>query len=321
VPDFAFASCLPGVEPAVKLEVARDRPDLAFAFSRPGLVTFKSTGAITPDDPPASAFARVWGKSLGTVVNADAVREQLAELGVTRVHVYSRDPELAADLAPWDALGPHGPAQGGELVANIIVPPGLASAEAAFLGIHRHDPTRGPEPGGGFGVVVPEDAPSRAYAKIEEAIAWAKLPIAAGQVALEIGAAPGGAVLALARRGLTVWGVDTGELAPVVRALPNVTHVAKKVGAVRWEELPPRIDWLLVDVNLAPQVALHEISRLMPKLRPTLRGAVITLKLNDWGFVAELPKLVQRIRDLGLTNVRLRHLPANRKEVCAVALP
>jgi len=321
VPDFAFASCLPGVEPAVKLEVARDRPDLAFAFSRPGLVTFKSTGAIAPEDPPGSAFARVWGKSLGTVVNPDEVRAQLAELGVTRVHVYSRDPEIAADLAPWSALGPRGPAVDGELVANIIVPPGVASAEAAFLGIHRHDPTRGPEPGGGFGVVVPEDAPSRAYAKIEEAIAWAKLPMSGGQVALEIGAAPGGAVLALARRGLTVWGVDTGELAPVVKALPNVTHLAKKVGAVRWEELPPRIDWLLVDVNLAPQVALHEISRLMPKLRPTLRGAVFTLKLNDWGFVAELPKLVQRIRDLGLTNVRLRHLPANRKEVCAVALP
>ncbi|MEO7094257.1 MAG: hypothetical protein ABI175_13460, partial [Polyangiales bacterium] len=232
MPDFAFASCLPGVEPAVKLEVARDRPDLTFAFSRPGLVTFKSTGTIDPDDPPASAFARVWGKSIGPVVNADAVRAQLAEVGVTRIHVFSRDPEQSADLAPWDTLGPRGPAAPGELVANIIVPPGLASAEAAFLGIHRHEPTRGPEPGGAFGIVVPDDAPSRAYAKIEEAIAWAKLPLAAGHVALEIGAAPGGAGLALARRGLTVWGVDTGELAPVVKALPNVTHLAKKVGAV-----------------------------------------------------------------------------------------
>ena len=315
MPDFAFASCLPGVEPAVKLEVARDRPDLAFAFSRPGLVTFKSSGTVAPDDPPGSVFARVWGKSLGPVTDPAAAAAQLAALGVSRVHVYPRDPEQAADLAPWDSLGPRGPALAGELVADIIVAPG----EAAFLGIHRHDPTRAPD-AGGFGVVVPADAPSRAFAKIEEAIAWAHLPMKAGHVALEIGAAPGGAVLALARRGLTVWGVDTGELAPVVKAMPNVTHLAKKVGAVRWEELPPRIDWLLVDVNLAPQVALHEVSRLMPKLRPTLRGAVITLKLNDWGFVAELPKLVQRIKDLGLPDVRLRHLPANRKEVCAVAL-
>jgi 23S rRNA C2498 (ribose-2'-O)-methylase RlmM len=127
-------------------------------------------------------------------------------------------------------------------------------------------------------------------------------------------------VLALARRGLEVWGVDTGELAAAVLALPGVHHVAKKVGALRWEELPPRVDWLLVDVNLAPQVALHEVARLMPRLAPTLRGAVFTLKLNDWTFVAELPGLVERIRKMGLPDVRMRHLPSNRREICAVAL-
>ena len=47
---------------------------------------------------------------------------------------------------------------------------------------------------------------------------------------------------------------------------------------------------------------------------------MFTLKLNDWSFVAELPKLVERIRALGLPDVRLRHLPSNRREVCAVAL-
>ena len=304
MPDFAFASCLPGVEPAIKLEVARDRSDLAFAYSRPGLVTFKALKEISPDDPPGSAFARVWGRSLGkgdTVPAADCI------------HVYARDPDVETDLSAWP---PSAIAKVGQLVADVIVAPG----EPAWLGVHRHDPSRSPHAGGAFPVEMPADSPSRAYAKIEEAIAWAKLPVAAGQVALEIGAAPGGAVMALARRGLTVWGVDTGDLAPVVKALPNVTHLAKKVGAVRWEELPPRIDWLLVDVNLAPQVALHEISRLMPKLRDTLRGAVITLKMNDWAFVAELPKLVARIRDLGLPDVRLRHLPSNRREICAVAL-
>jgi hypothetical protein len=76
---------------------------------------------------------------------------------------------------------------------------------------------------------------------------------------------------------------------------------------------------LLVDVNLAPQVALHEIARLMPRLKKTLRGAVITLKLNDWTFVDELPALRERIVQLGLPRVQMRHLPSNRREVCAVA--
>ena len=314
--DFAFATCLPGVETAVKLDVARARPELKLAYSRPGLVTFKSSRAIAPDDTPGTVFAHVWGRSVGAAGDVEAARMQLATLGASRVHAFARDVEVATELAPWQALGPGGVAQVGELIADVIVAPG----EPSWLGVHRHDRFRSPHPGGAFPVDVPAEAPSRAYAKIEEAIAWLGLPVASGQVAVEIGAAPGGAVYALARRGLEVWAVDTGELAPVVVALPNVHHVVKKIGALRWEELPAHVDWLLVDVNLAPQVALHEVARLMPRLKPTLRGAVFTLKLNDWTFVAELPTLVERIRQMGLPDVRMRHLPSNRREICAVAL-
>lgn len=302
----------------MKLEVARTRPELRFAYSRPGLVTFKSARAVLPDDTPGSVFAHVWGRSIGTAGDPAAAAQTLASLGATRVHVFARQPEVAVDLAPWQALGPAGPAELGEVVADVIV--ASVQGEPAWLGVHRHDRSRQPHAGGAIPVAVPGDAPSRAYAKIEEAIAWGALPIEAGHVALEIGAAPGGAALALARRGLDMWGVDTGELAPNVRALSNVHHIAKKVGALHWEDLPSRIDWLLVDVNLAPQVALHEVARLMPRLATTLRGAVFTLKLNDWAFVAELPALVGRIRRMGLPDVRMRHLPSNRREICVVAL-
>ena len=293
------------------------RRALRFAYSRPGLVTFKSEAAITPEDRSPTVFAHVWAASIGPARDPSNAAHQLALLGANRAHVFAREPESVVDLAPWrDAIPlPGGAAAIGELVADVIV----AEGEPAWLALHRHDDTRLPLPGGAIDVDVPADAPSRAYAKIEEAIAWAHLPVAAGQVALEIGAAPGGAVLALARRGLDVWGVDTGDLAPHVAALPNVHHLAMKVGALRWEQLPPRVDWLLVDVNLAPQVALHEVARLMPKLKPTLQGAVITLKLNDWSFVAELPMFAERIASFGFSDVRLRHLPSNRREVCAVA--
>jgi 23S rRNA (cytidine2498-2'-O)-methyltransferase len=231
--------------------------------------------------------------------------------------VFAREPEVATDLAPWKAAlaQPAGDAREGELVADVIVAPG----EPAWLGLHRADAYHLPYPGGAIAVAVPEDAPSRAYAKIEEAIAWQHLPIERGQVALEIGAAPGGAVMALARRGVEVFAVDPGALAPQVLALPGVHHVQIKVGALRWEALPPKVDWLLLDVNLAPQVALHEIARLIPKLRPRLRGAVLTLKLNDWAFVDELPRLRERILAMGFADVQLRHLPSNRKEICAIA--
>jgi len=351
VAEFVFATCLPGLEPAIKREVARTRPELRFAYSRPGLLTFKAPGAIGADDPPGAAFARVWGRSVGVARDPDAARVQLA--AARRLHVFARDPEIAIDPA-WAALD-GGPAEPGDLVGDVIVSPD----GDAWLGLHVHesvwpepgtharvpwgtagDPARprygrSPLPGGGLPADLPAEAGARdasragtpatdlvlarAYATCEEAIAWAGLPVERGHVALEIGAAPGGAVLALARRGLEVWAVDTGDLAPVVADLPNVHQLAIQVGALRWEALPPRIDWLLVDVNLAPQVALHEIARLMPRLRSTLRGAILTLKLNDWSFVDELPELVARIRELGLSDVALRHLPSNRREISAVA--
>ncbi len=320
--DFAFATCLPGLEPAVKLDVARTRPQLRFAYSRPGLVTFKSSIALAVEDLPATAFARVWGRSIGASRDPAEAAHTIGGLSVARVHVFPRDPDEVAEgrdiLAPWRAAlaaHPAGPAITGELVANVIV----SADEPAWIGIHRHAEGRILHPGGFIPVEIPGDAPSRAYAKIEEAIEWAGLDVERGQVAIEIGAAPGGAVMALARRGVEVWGVDTAELAPQVLALPGVHHLQIKVGALRWEQLPPRVDWLLVDVNLAPQVALHEIARLMPRLRPTLRGAVITLKLNDFGFVSALPTLVQRIEGFGFSDVRMQHLPSNRREICVVA--
>jgi len=112
-----------------------------------------------------------------------------------------------------------------------------------------------------------------------------------------------------------VWGRSIGAASdPAAAAAQLASFRATRV------HVPAQIDWLLVDVNLAPQVALHEVGRLMPRLRAGLRGAVFTLKLNDWTFVAELPLLVDRIRQMGLPDVRMQHLPSNRKEICAVAL-
>jgi 23S rRNA (cytidine2498-2'-O)-methyltransferase len=322
VADFTFATCLPGLEPMLKLDVARTRPELRFAYSRPGLVTFKSDRTVAANDVPATALARVWGRSIGPARSPDDAVHQLRMSGAGRIHVFARQPDEPVDLSTWQnatsQLGiVDGPSLRGELVADVIV--ASDDGEPAWLGLHRDDEHHARWPGGLVPATVPDDAPSRAYAKIEEAIAWAELDVEAGQVALEIGCAPGGAMLALARRGLDVWGVDTADVAPIVLAEPRVHHLAIKVGALRWEELPPRVDWLLVDVNLAPQVALHEVARLMPKLKSSLRGAVITLKLNDDAIVAELPKLVARVRAMGFADVRLRHLPSNRREVCCVA--
>ena len=99
----------------------------------------------------------------------------------------------------------------------------------------------------------------------------------------------------------------------------DVAYIKVAVGGLRREDVPDHVDWLLLDVNLAPQVALHQIKRIVPMVRRHLRGAFFTLKLNEEAFAAEIPAFLERIRGMALPEVRATQLPANRKEICVYA--
>jgi 23S rRNA (cytidine2498-2'-O)-methyltransferase len=296
---FIFATCQHGFETALKADVARTRPQWRLAFSRPGLVTFKAPDLCGDAAMVArpSPWARTWGLSLGRADDA-AAAEALLPQDATRLHVFARDPgapdaprcaaELRASLLATGRFEDGLEAKDGELVADGIVAPG----EPALCGVHRHVRLRSPWPAGDFPVDTPAHAPSRAYAKLEQAIAWAALPVGAGQVAVEIGSAPGGAALALLRRGVTVWSVDPaamdqGVLDHVGPGGARLHHLRETLGDVRWEALPRAVDWLLCDVHLAPPVALHGLARLVPAM--------------------------------GFSAAEAAHLPANGQELRAVA--
>jgi 23S rRNA (cytidine2498-2'-O)-methyltransferase len=323
---FVFASCAAGFEGALKEDVAQETPALRLAFSRRGIVTFKIDDDVAPDVARPAPWARVWGASVG---RADSAAEALSALPAEarRLHVFAREtgawaPEIDAVLreAAPGRFRDGTRALASELVADVIV----ADGDKWLLGVHQHGPGRSPWPGGGFPVEVPVDAPSRAYAKIEDAIAWAELPVAAGQVAVEVGSSPGGAAYALARRGVTVWGVDPGEMDANVLAFvgpggARVHHVHETLASVRWEMLPRAVDWLLLDVNLAPPVALHGLARLVPAWKKKLRGAVLTLKMNDAAMRKGLSTWLERIAGFGFSDVQVTHLPSNHSELCVVA--
>src|SRR5262249_54717500 len=284
------------------------------AFARPGLVTFKAGAALAPDFALGATFARAWGLSLG---EADVERAARA-VGATRLHAWDREggpPPATEELRGTGLFAPGDVAVVGETVLDVV----LAAGEPPWLGWHVHDAAHPPWPGGLVPVEVPSEAPSRAYAKVEEAIAWWGAPLKRGETAVEIGSAPGGASYALLRRGLHVVGVDPGAMDPVVAAHPAFRHVRAAVGAVRHEDLPDEVHWLLLDVNLAPQVALHAIRRLVPMVRATLRGAILTLKLNEEGFAAEIPSFLARVRELGFAYARAVPLPSHRSELWAYA--
>ena len=327
----------------LKRELAVRRPDLRFAFSRPGLTTFKvDEGRV--DERVESSFARAFGHSLGRVATVDAIASLVASMpeGPLRLHVFERDLDRAADERVASVVGARAravdtalraahpgrfldglTARAGELVLDIVTAPAEEPDDGLFVGWHRHDDRRGPLPGGVPHAVIPERAPSRAWAKLEEAIAWSELRPQAGEVAVELGSAPGGASLALLDRGLEVHGVDPAGMAPQVlgyrgRQGNRFVHHAVSAAAVEKRDLPHGFQWLASDMNLAPMVALKYIERFVALSHGSLKGAFLTLKINDEGIFEALPGLMQRIEKLGGKRVRYTQLPSHRNELVAI---
>ena len=144
------------------------------------------------------------------------------------------------------------------------------------------------------------------------------------QIAVELGSSPGGASYALLCRGLTVYGVDPGEMAPIVRDFRGphgnrFVHLHQPAAEVPRAALPRQYQWLFNDVNLAPMVALRYVERFVALSHGGLRGAVLTLKVNDDGIAAALPRLLERVRKLGGRELRVTQLPSHRSEVVAIA--
>jgi 23S rRNA (cytidine2498-2'-O)-methyltransferase len=323
---------------------------------RPGLVTWKCEPAFVPHEVLPSEFARAYGASLGSVRSAAELAALLPTLqthgirGPWRLHVFARDAHKPGEADPDEAevrrridatteairaaakesIWQVGAAQkNGEWVLDVVLPPdmsGLASPGTSYgatepwlVGLHRQGPGHSPHAGARPPLRMPAEAPSRAWLKLEEGLAFSRLPLSAGDVAVEIGSAPGGASWALLSRGLQVVGVDPGAMDARVLSSPRFTHLQMTLGELRREQLPYRVDWLLLDVNLAPQVALHQLRRIVSTLRPTLRGALLTLKLNDWSMAEQVPRFLSQVQAMGFDEVRATQLPSNRQEICVAA--
>jgi 23S rRNA (cytidine2498-2'-O)-methyltransferase len=342
VPAFVLATCRPDATAWLRDEVARDTPALRMSWSRPGVVTFRIPDDATPDPavPLTAVFARATGLSIGFAKDDSEVMTKIADAplaGPVRVHVYARDPrdeERWHDPDPrpaeWtrkivDMLGARALegdlAADGDTVLDVVLPPVELAQDPIVLGWHVHRPPRVRTAGGVVRVPLPDDVPSRAYVKLEEALAWSGAPVQAGDVAVEIGAAPGGAAFALLRRDLDVIAIDPARLDARVTEYDGrgqLRHLRVLAERVRTRDLPDRVDWLLLDANVSPHRALVAVEHLLALRRTTLRGLLLTLKLNDDGVVRDLPELFARIAKFtGGAPVRATQLPSAHREVVA----
>ncbi len=340
---FIFATCRAGSESLLKAEVALNHKKLKPAFMRPQLVSWKSDKSLGSEFALRSIFARTSGLSLGMFATVDEIARRAAEFsGVTfHLHAYPRIvPEDGVLGTAWElvdakrealdaaltaagvSLHPPGRPKIGEWVLDVIVGEG---DEPFFLAAHLHSSETHPLPGGLPRLVLPEAAPSRAWLKLEQALAFAgfdKNGLLKNKVALELGCAPGGATYAMLNRGMRVIGVDPAEMAPCVtefRGVPGAsfTHLPVSVNAITRKDVPAWLDLLVSDMNLAPPIALRQVERIQSYVHA--QALIITVKINDPAMQMRIDDFIKHVRHFAPEPVRATQLPANRSEICIVA--
>jgi len=340
--QFIFVVCQVGAEPALKKEIGREHPDLKFAFSRPGFITFKSATENLPlDFCLRSVFARSYGLSMGKLGPKEGTQKEKAEQILKWIeqrrssssnaiqpclHIWERDQyqpgeePLGFKAGVWrdsavqafqTDLPINQPAKNGDLVFDVI----LVEEDEWWCGVHQHNSDHSAFPGGNPIIPLHPDAPSRAYVKFEEALLWSGAPIRSGDVAVEVGSAPGGASFSMLQRGLSVVGIDPAKMDPIVARSKSFQHIQRPVASVLREELPETVHWFLMDMNVAPAVSIFAVDRLATRLRESLLGVLLTVKLNQWKLADEIPSILEHVRVMGMAQVKATQLPSNRQEI------
>lgn len=354
---FIFTTCQVGAEITLKEEIARIHPHLHASYSRPGFVTFKRVDSqeIASDFELGSIFARAYGLSMKKIdakshsldlhSRAAAVIDFVLSLQSTSesrpffLQVWERD-QWAPGEAPRDFVSGQwaqqtrqailheeaargisvfrqgAPTTSGERVIDVVC---VEEAEW-WIGLHEHSIDHSPYSGGVPPMALPEEAPSRAYLKLEEGVLWSGAPLRKGDLAVEIGSAPGGASYALLKRGLSVVGIDPAEMDPRILKMKGFTHIQKPIASVLREDLPETVHWLLLDMNVTPYVTLFQVDRLATRLRDSLLGVLLTIKLNEWRIAREIPSMFDHLRAMGMVRIRARQLASNKQEIFIFAL-
>lgn len=345
--QFVYSTCREGSERLLKAEVARRHEGLLTpAFMRPQFVTWKATRILPPGFELGCVFGRASGTSVGLFPDEKALIQKLGEIADGRpyhLHVFPRDcHEDGVSSLQWadmDALrvrlvglareaGLSAPTESrpnrGDLVFDVMV--GDKVAEPLFLGRHLHSASHHPLAGGLPRLELPLEAPSRAWLKMEQALAWSGLDSKQslqGQVVLELGSAPGGASYSLLQHGAQVYGVDTGAMDPDVLGFHDAKtgarfqHLRMAVGTLAPHHLPPEVDILVSDMNLAPGVVIPYLETLCRRHRPAL--LILTMKMTDERLESKVGEILGSLRRFVPTPLKATQLPANRREVCVVA--
>ncbi|MEO5916238.1 MAG: SAM-dependent methyltransferase [Luteolibacter sp.] len=320
--EFLFALTNPGTEKALKLEAETMGLGWRLSYQRRGFVTFKADAPFSLESlDVAVACARRLCLSLGKSATREEAVAKLGDMAVIHhAKFYDRKMQGVNEGAPLARP------KAGELIGTVVE---LGEGEF-WSGVYRHGPFLSPDPAGDSGIVMTERSPSRAWLKLEEATRFFDLNFTSRDIVVELGCAPGGVVLALLDRGIPVIGVDPAKMADVVmeKAIVNredaplgkpwFYHCRKPAALASKRDLGQGVTWFMSDMNQSPEVVLKECARFC-KMAPSIRGALMTLKLTDPAQVAEKAAWFTSLREMGFKAIRLQQLAVHHKELALLA--
>lgn len=327
--EFIFALTNTGTERALKREVEAMGLGWRLSYQRPGFVSFKPSSEGERFSLDALDFGVACARRLCLSLGKQTTRDE-AERAI-RQHPAWRDGPIhrvrLVDRRIEHAEGnPTARPRAGECVGTVVE----LGPEEFWVGLHLHGRFISPDPGGDGALVMPADSPSRAWLKLEEATRFFGLEFSARDLVVELGCAPGGVVLALLRRGVSVIGVDPANMADVVTS-HAVTERAQGTSGRSWfyhcrkpaalaskRDLGAGVTWFMSDMNQSPTVVLKECARFC-QMCPSIHSALITLKLTDLSQIAERAQWCDTLTQMGFKTIRIQQLGVHNREFALLA--
>lgn len=292
-PNFYYFLCNPGSEKFLKEEIRLIYPELVFAYSTEGFLTFKETR------PLGKTLRPVFCRHFGRFIRRGSY-EEIRKAWAGPALFYSLQGEIFETCN----------FKSGDWVKEII----KVSDTQYYFGEFRASILNAPTPGGFSSAELPAEAPSRAYLKVIDGLKYMGVNLPENDYALEIGSSPGGATYALLEKGLRVEGIDPGVMDPICTNHPKFFHHKQSIQDFHVSSLKDHVQWLYVDMNLAPEGSLREIEKVVEAIRPSLKGAFITLKMTKFELVSRVPMYLNLVGKMGLKVVMATQLPSHKQE-------
>lgn len=196
--------------------------------------------------------------------------------------------------------------------SDVLIQVYLAGADKLWLSTGSFGTGVSPYIGGNLRMRDRAGAPSRSARKLEEALFALGRSPKADEVAVDLGAAPGGWTFAMARHGALVTAVDHAALAlPEGKALASrVTHL--KDNGLKY--MPPvPVDWLCCDMVIGSRETLRVLAGWLEK--DWMRHFIVNVKLpgdKPWPVIKEALEL---LASHPWTVMKARHLYHDRREI------